>query len=71
MKKNLTDNAIDSFRTLVVQNPTSPTYHYHYAMALKQKGDNQNARKECQAALADKPNKAQEDQIRQLMASLG
>ena len=71
LKKNLTDNAIDNFRSLVAQNPSSPTYHYHYAMALKQKGDRESARKECQAALADKPNKAEEDQIRQLMASLG
>ncbi len=70
MKKNLTDNAIDSFKSLVVQAPQNPVYHYHYAMALNQKGDRESARKECQAALADKPNKAQEDQIRQLLAKL-
>ena len=39
MKKNLTDKAIDTFRTLVVKAPQNPTYHYHYAMALLQKGD--------------------------------
>ena len=38
LKKNLTDNAIDTFRTLVVKAPQNPTYHYHYAMALLQKG---------------------------------
>jgi hypothetical protein len=38
---------------------------------LNQKGDRETARKECQAALADKPNKSQEDQIRQLLSKLG
>jgi Flp pilus assembly protein TadD len=71
LKKNLTDNAIDTFRTLVVKSPQNPTYHYHYAMALLQKGDRENAKKECQSALADKPNKAQENEIRQLMAKVG
>jgi tetratricopeptide (TPR) repeat protein len=71
IKKNLTDNAIDTFRTLVVKAPQNPTYHYHYALALLQKGDRENARKECQTALADKPKKQEEDQIRQLMAKVG
>jgi tetratricopeptide (TPR) repeat protein len=71
IKKNLTDNAIDTFRTLVVKAPRNPTYHYHYALALLQKGDRENARKECQSALADKPRKQEEDQIRQLMAKVG
>jgi len=70
MKKNLTDNAIDNFKALVVQVPSNPIYHYHYAMALNQKGDRESARKECQAALNDRPNKVQEDQIRQLLSKL-
>lgn len=71
LKKNLTDNAIETFRTLVVQSPQNPTYHYHYAMALLQKGDRETAKKECQSALADKPNKEQETEIHQLMSKLG
>jgi tetratricopeptide (TPR) repeat protein len=71
LKKNLTDSAIDNFKTLVVQAPQNPVYHYHYAMALNQKGDRDTARKECQAALANKPNKSQENDIRQLMSKLG
>jgi tetratricopeptide (TPR) repeat protein len=70
LKKNLTDSAVDSFRTLVVQAPQNPIYHYHYAMALNQKGDRESARKECLTALADKPNKAQEDDIRKLLSRI-
>jgi len=71
LKKNLTDNALETFRTLVVQAPQNPVYHYHYAMALLQKGDRETAKKECQSALGDKPNKEQENQIHQLMTKLG
>jgi Flp pilus assembly protein TadD len=71
IKKNLTDQAIDTFRTLVVTAPQNATYHYHYAMALLQKGDRDTAKKECLSALADKPNKQQENEIRQLMAKAG
>jgi len=71
IRKNLTDQAIDTFRTLVVKVPQNPTYHYHYAMALLQKGDRETAKKECLSALADKPNKQQENEIRQLMAKVG
>ena len=71
LKKNLTDQAIDTFRTLVVKVPQNPTYHYHYAMALLQKGDRETARKECQTALADRPNKLLDGQIRQLLAKAG
>src|SRR5215472_2671794 len=68
LKKNLTDNAIDTFRGLVAQAPQIPTYHYHYAVALSRKGDRESAKRECLSALANKPNKAQEDQIRQLLS---
>jgi tetratricopeptide (TPR) repeat protein len=71
LKKNLTDNAIDTFRTLIVQVPRNPTYHYHYAMALVQKGDRETAKKECQAALSASPKKDEEQEIKQLMTKLG
>jgi tetratricopeptide (TPR) repeat protein len=71
LKKNLTDSALDTFKTLVLQAPQNPTYHYHYAMALSQKGDRVNAKKECEAALANRPPRNQESQIRDLLAKLG
>lgn len=70
MKKNLSDNAIDQFRNLVVAAPQNPIYHYHYAMALAQKGDNLTAKKECAAALANKPNKFMEQEIKLLQSKL-
>lgn len=71
LKKNLTNYAIESFRSIVVDAPGNPVYRYHYAMALNQKGERESARKECQAALADKPTGVQEDKIRRLLANLG
>lgn len=71
LKKNLTDSALDNFKSLVIQAPQNPVYHYHYAMALNQKGDRDNARKECQAALANRPTKAQENDIKMLMTKIG
>ena len=71
LKKNLTDNAIDTFRDLVVKSPQSSTYHYHYAMALLQKGDRDSAKKEALTALSDKPKKDEEAQIHQLLTKLG
>ncbi|HXJ44957.1 MAG TPA: tetratricopeptide repeat protein, partial [Bryobacteraceae bacterium] len=71
LKKNLTDSAIDSFRSLVIQAPQNAVYHYHFAMALNQKGDRDNAKKECQAALINRPTKIQEADIRKLLAKIG
>ena len=54
----------------MVKVPQNPTFHYHYAMALNQKGDRESAKKECQIALSDKPNKQLDAEIRQLMAKV-
>lgn len=67
LKKNLTDNAMDTFKNLTAQVPTNSTYHFHYAMALAQKGQREQSAKECLAALAQKPKKVEEDKIRELM----
>ncbi len=70
LKKNLSDNAADIFRDLVAKAPANPTYHYHYAMALMQKGDKANAAKQCAEALASKPTKEEEGRIRDLMSRI-
>jgi tetratricopeptide (TPR) repeat protein len=70
LKKNIADSAIDEFKRLVVQQPLNPIYHYHYAMALQQKGDSVTAKAQCELALADRPQKTLEQQIRTLETSL-
>ncbi|MDQ6676832.1 MAG: tetratricopeptide repeat protein, partial [Acidobacteriota bacterium] len=67
LKKNLSDNAVDIFRELTTKVPDNSTYHYHFAIALAQKGDKPAATKQCQLALSSRPNKEEEGQIRELM----
>ncbi len=71
LKKNLSSNAVEIFSDLVKKVDQNPTYHYHYAMALMQKGDKVNAAKECRAALERKPTKEEEGHIRELLARAG
>ncbi len=71
IKKNLSDSAVQIFRELVAEQPNNSTYRYHFAMALLQKGDRPQARKELQTALEQKPTKEQEGKIRALMGKVG
>ena len=76
IKKNLNPNALDLFRELVAKDTAagsarSATFHYHYALALSQSGDKQQARKELRTALECKPSPDQAAKIRALMGKLG
>jgi tetratricopeptide (TPR) repeat protein len=70
LKKNLPDSAIQILSNATRKDPKQPVFRYHLAMALLQKGDKSGAKKECEAALADGPGKADETKIRALLASL-
>jgi tetratricopeptide (TPR) repeat protein len=70
LKKNLSDSAIDIFKDLTAKVPQNATYHYHYAMALVQKGDKNAALKECKLALGAKPAKEEEQHINDLIAKI-
>jgi len=70
LKKNIPNSAIDEFKRLVTEAPLNATYHYHYAMALQQKGDSVSAKAQCEMGLANRPPKVLEQQIRTLEASL-
>jgi tetratricopeptide (TPR) repeat protein len=67
IKKNLSDSAIEIFRDLTNKVKDNSTFHYHYGMALAQKGDKARALVELKAALQYKPKKNEEDQIKELL----
>ena len=67
IKKNLSDDAVRVYKDLVVKDPANATFHYHFGMALLQKGDRPSARKELEIALADKPSKDDDAKIRNLL----
>lgn len=71
LKKNLSDNAVEVLRDLVNKDPKNATYRYHFGMALLQKGDKFNAKKELQTALQNKPSKEEEGKIKELIAKIG
>jgi tetratricopeptide (TPR) repeat protein len=71
LHKNLNDNAIDIFKQLVAKQPNMPTFRYHLAMALSQKGDKPHALQELQQALKDNPSKDEKQKIQQLLSHLG
>jgi tetratricopeptide (TPR) repeat protein len=71
IKKNLSDDAIRIFRDLLQKDPDRVAWRYHLAMALFQKGDKLEARKEVDLALRKAPNKDEEKQLRDLMQRIG
>jgi len=70
IKKNLSEDAVRVFKDLTAQVPTNPVFHYHYGMALLQKGDKPSAKREFEAALADNPSTGDKAKIQELMAKL-
>jgi tetratricopeptide (TPR) repeat protein len=70
IRKSLPDSAIQILSNATRKDPNQPAYHYHLAMALLQKGDKAGSRRECEAALANGPGKADEEKIRAMLAGL-
>ncbi|MBC8165153.1 MAG: tetratricopeptide repeat protein [Bryobacteraceae bacterium] len=71
IKKNLPDSAVAVFRDLTLKNPQRATFRYHLAMALYQKGDKIQAKKECELALRSNPNADDVSKIKDLISKLG
>lgn len=71
IKKNLSDDAIKIFRDLVLQRPDNATWRYHLALALFQKGDKLQAKKELEVAMKNKRNAEEEQKIKDLLARIG
>ena len=71
LKQNLNDSALQVFRGLTQTNPDNPTFHYHLAMALLQKGDKITAKTELQNALSKKPSTEVRHSVEAALAKLG
>jgi tetratricopeptide (TPR) repeat protein len=70
IKKNLSDDAVRTFRELTQAEPSRATYRLHYGMALMQKGDRPSARRKLEAAMKFKPSTGESGKIRELLATL-
>ena len=71
IKKNLSDEAIKIFRDLLTKDPKRVEWRYHLAMALFQKGDKLEARKEAGDALKNSPDEKMQQDIRALLSRIG
>jgi tetratricopeptide (TPR) repeat protein len=70
IKKNMSGEAERIFKDLIVKDPANSTFHYHYGMALIQKGDKSSARQQLEIALKDKPSKDEAGKIQDLLTKL-
>ncbi|MBI4907696.1 MAG: tetratricopeptide repeat protein [Acidobacteria bacterium] len=70
VKKRLTDQAIRIFREISEKDHKNPIFRYHLCVALEQKGDKPTAKKECDLALKNNPDKNFESKIRELLSRL-
>jgi len=70
LKKNLPDNALEIFRDLVNRQPNQPTFRYHLAMAMLQKGDKTHAKEELKKSLEANPSADERDKIQDLLNRL-
>ena len=70
IKKNLSADAERILKDLVEKDPANSTFHYHYGLVLKQKGDKFSARREFEAALKNKPSKDEAGKIQDELTKL-
>lgn len=70
IKKNLSADAERIFKDLVEKDPSNSTFHYHYGLALAQKGDKSSARREFETALKNKPSKDEAGKIQDQLTKL-
>jgi len=57
------------FKDLVNVEPGNAAFHYHYGMALLQKGDRTAAMLQLETAIRDNPSKDDAGKIRELLAA--
>ncbi len=71
IKKNLTEQAVRIFSDLTAKDPDNATFHFHYGMALEQKGDRPGAKREFDIALKHNPSKAEDQKIHEEIQKIG
>ena len=71
LKKAQYDYAVNAFLELVVKEPGHSTYHYHLAMAYKQKGDKGKAIEQLHEAIKDNPTSEEHQKISEMLSQLG
>ncbi|MFN7923434.1 MAG: tetratricopeptide repeat protein [Bryobacteraceae bacterium] len=71
IKKSLPDDAAKVFRDLLKKKPEHVTWRYHLAVALFQKGDKLEAKKELNQALQNHPKPEEKQKIDTLLLKIG
>jgi len=71
VKKKLTASALTIYDELIAQKPNDPTFRYHRAMALLQKGEFTKAKTDLETALRNKPNPTDEAKIKEQLQKIG
>jgi tetratricopeptide (TPR) repeat protein len=71
LKKNLNDHAIEILEDIVNKKPNQPTFRYHLGAAWLQKGEKAKAKRELDAALANRPSREETGRIKDLLAKAG
>ena len=71
LKKAQYDYAVGAFQELVAKAPGHSTFHYHLAMAYKQKGDKGKAIEQLHEALKYNPTAEEHQKIMEMLGQLG
>lgn len=67
LKQRKVSSALQVFGDLAQHYPTNPTFRFHHALALIESGSKEQARKELEAALAEKPSADLASKIKQAL----
>lgn len=70
LKQKKVDSALRVFSDLAQHYPANATFRFHHALALLESGSKEQARKELQAALADKPAADLASKIKQALSGI-
>jgi hypothetical protein len=70
IKKNVPQEAVSIFTELVAKAPSNPTFHYHYGMALRQKGDNRRLGVNLEIAIKNNPPQEEKQKTQEMLQQM-